>query len=134
MKKLSFLLLPFLGMLVWTACQNARGSYIDLSTGERIKLEKDEQTGRMINAETKKPVYIYVNSNSHDTIYGKTGAVINGHVIKAEDGTYKYDEDYTAKRDDDYVKKIDEDGDVKIKTGDKKIKIDGKTGERKTKK
>ena len=30
-------------------------------------------------------------------------------------------------------KKVDEDGDVKIETKDKKIKVDGETGERKVK-
>jgi hypothetical protein len=35
---------------------------------------------------------------------------------------------------DDYKMKVEKDGDVKIKDGDKKTKIDGETGEKKVKK
>ena len=67
--------------------------------------------------------------------------MINGHVIKLEDGKYKYDglkvkldEDGDFKiKDGDYKRKVEADGDIKIKDGDKTKKIDGETGEVKNK-
>ena len=117
---------------IWSACDNADDRYVDLSSGEKVKLEKDESTGLMVNAETKKPVYIYVDTKTNDTIYGATGKVINGYVVKTEDGKYKYegDDEYKIK-DGDYKKKVDGD-EVKIKDGDTKVKIED--GERKVKK
>ncbi|MGK2860575.1 MAG: hypothetical protein ACSLE0_01465 [Chitinophagaceae bacterium] len=128
-------------LLVFTGCKETRSGYYDLNKGERVDLVKDENTGLMVHAETKKPVDIYVNEETHDTIYGRTGKVINGNVIKLEDGKYKYedlkvkmDEDGDFKlKDGDYKRKEDADGDIKIKDGDTKIKIDGETGEVKRK-
>lgn len=111
----------------------------------------------MVHAETRKPVDLYVDTRSNDTIYGKTGKVINGSIRKSNSGTYTYvqanEGTYSAKGDvedgevkvkvedgeykiksGDYKKKVEKDGDIKIKDGDTKIKIDGKTGERKVKK
>jgi hypothetical protein len=97
--------------------------YYDLNRDKPVKLVKDENTGLMVDADTKQPVYIYVNTETKDTIYGPTGEVINGRVIKSEDGKYKYgdlkikqDEDGDFKlKDDDYKKKLDADGDAKNK-------------------
>ena len=36
----------------------------------------------MINTETHEPVYIYVDRETRDTIYGATGDVVNGHVVE----------------------------------------------------
>ena len=126
------------GLLIFAGCkEGSKSGYYDLNKGERVSLVKDEKTGLMVNAETKKPVYIYVNEETKDTIFGETGKVINGNIIKLEDGKYKY-EDLKVKLDDDgefklkdgdYKKKVDADGDIKIKDGDRKTKIDGKTGE-----
>lgn len=122
--------------------------YIDLGSGNRIDVEKDPKTGYMVNAETGKPVDIYVDTHTEDTLYGRTGTVINGKVKKNgekfeyEDDSFTYkDEDYKLKvendgykeKDEDYKMKVEKDGDIKIKDGDKKIKIDGETGERKVK-
>ena len=139
---------------IWTlpAC-NADARYVDPNTGKALNLEKDPQTGLMVDKETRKPVPLYVDTQTHDTIYGKTGKVVNGHVRKGDDGTYSYievetrsggsdegdakvkrtDDEYKIKQGD-YKKEVEKDGDVTIKNGDTKIKIDGKTGERKVKK
>ena len=86
----------------------------------------------MINTETNEPVYIYVDTKTKDTIYGRTGEVINGHVYVTSDGKYKYDGDDEYKiKYGDYKKKVDGD-EVKIKDGDTKIKIED--GEKKVKK
>jgi hypothetical protein len=134
MKKI--LLIAMTGLLVlWTSCNNADAHYIDLNTGKTIKLEKDE-SGDMINAKTREPVYIYVDTRTHDTIYGKNGKIINGHVIRTGDSSYSYDADVKTggeAKNGDYKIKVEEDGDIKIKNGDSKTKIDGKTGEKKTK-
>ncbi len=146
MKILSFFALSLCLGALTTGCSDSDQRYIDLETGKHINVVKDSTSGEMINAETKEPVVIYVDTDSKDTIYGKTGMVINNHVMKTDEGKYKYvsneiepdkiktDEDGSYKiKDGDYKKKVEKDGDVKIKDGDTKIKIDGKTGEKKIK-
>jgi len=125
MKKHLFLISISASVLL-TACKEDR--YVDLTSGEAIKLEKDEATGLMVQTDTRKPVYIYVDTKTHDTIYGATGKVINGSVVKTEDGKYKYDGDDEYKiKDGDFKKKVDGD-EIKIKDGDTKIKTeDGET-------
>jgi hypothetical protein len=135
---------------VWTACSDSKadGRYIDLGTGKTIELVKDEKTGLMIDAETGKPVRMYVDTKTQDTIWGRSGKVINGYVEKNDEGRYVYinpdddDSDYKFKRDgvgykkkagDDYKVKVEDDGDYKIKNGDKKVKVDAETGEKKVK-
>ena len=137
MKTLSILAL--LGFAVLSSCDND-ARYRDLNTGKKVELVKDESTGLMVDADTRKPVYIYVDTETNDTIYGRTGRVINGRVVRVGD-EWKYDNDAEVSirtsgdgnADGDYKKKVEKDGDVKIKDGDTKIKIDGETGERKVK-
>lgn len=121
------------------SCADQNAHYIDLETGKHITVAKDSTNGVMVNKETGEPVAIYVDTDTKDTIYGKTGKVINNHVIKTEDGKYSYDaqdnepESYKIK-DGDYKKKVEKDGDVKIKDGDSKVKVDGDNGNKKEKK
>lgn len=133
--------------LFGVACnQEPEGEYVDLNTGKTIEVVKDEESGYMVNADTKKPVYLYVNTAKKDTFYGRTGKKVNNHVIY-EGGEYRYDDDdyvykngdYKIKTDDDDVKVKDgdykmktDDGDVKIKDGDNKVKTE-KDGDSKTK-
>lgn len=140
-KVISILSAAVLIGMVW-GCSDTKDRYVDLSTGKAIELEKDGQTGIMVDKETGQPVYIYVDTKKGDTIHGKTGKVINGHVVMGHNKTYVYDEDEKLEvdnsgaveyKDGDYKVEVEKDGDIKIKNGDKKVKIDGKTGERKTK-
>jgi hypothetical protein len=114
-------------LVYFTGCDtDNRDHYIDLETGKTISVEKDSTAGYIINAETRKPVDIYVNTKTHDTIYGKTGEVINNHVSKHPDGRYTYEPAVELKvADGDYKEKVQDDGDIKIKDGDTKIKIEG---------
>lgn len=141
----------------WQACDsNAR--YVDPNTGNALNLREDSTTGLLVDAETGAPVSLYVDTKTNDTIYGKTGKVVNGKVTRNEtDGkvVYVYTDvdnnaayqnksgetkeqyengEYKLKRGDDYKKEVEKDGDITIKDGDTKIKIDGETGERKVKK
>ena len=124
----------------FTGCDN-KETFVDLETGKTITVVKDSTTGYMINAETKQPVGLYVNTKTNDTIYGRTGKVINNLVIKTPDGKYTYTDESEIKvkvegdgsGDGDYKKKVDGDGDVKIKDGDTKIKIEA-DGDKKIKK
>jgi hypothetical protein len=132
MKKI-FLFAILGSAVVWSACESNE-RYLDLETGEKVELVKDDATGLMVNAETKKPVYIYVDTKTKDTIYGKTGKVINGSVVLV-DGKYIYQDDVLTAESEtgDYKRKVEKDGDIKIKDGDTKTKIDGETGEKKVK-
>ena len=118
MKQLLFFFGAF--VMIFTSCKRDR--YYDLTAGKYVDLEKDEKTGRMIN--------MYVDTERKDTIYGATGDVVNGHVVKINDGKYDLDDEYKIKYGD-YKKKVDGD-EVKIKDGDTKIKIED--GEKKVKK
>jgi hypothetical protein len=113
--------------ILLTACNQHR--YVDLTSGTHIDLEKDEN-GKMVDSKTHKPVYMYVDTKTNDTIYGATGEVINGHIVKTSDGKFKYDGDDEYKGDN-YKVKVEGD-EMKIKDGDKKIKIED--GEKKVKK
>ena len=136
--KRNFFIMVLVLSVGFIACDND-ARYVDLGTGKTVKLVKNDE-GLMVNEETKKPVLIYVDTKENDTIYGKTGKVINGHISKTGDNNYTYnadislDEDGEYKiKDGDYKMKVESDGDIKIKDGDTKTKIDGETGEKKTK-
>jgi hypothetical protein len=132
MKKLSsFIIIASIAFTV-VSCEN-KARYIDLNTGKEVELVKDETSGLMVNKETKQPVEIYVDTKNNDTIYGKTGKVINGEVRKSDGNVYVWSGAYEYKNGDMKVE-VEKDGDIKIKDGDSKIKIDGETGEKKVKK
>ncbi|MDZ4795046.1 MAG: hypothetical protein SGI83_12265 [Bacteroidota bacterium] len=143
MKKLLGLLTFSVLVAIGWACSDSKDRFVDLSTGKSIEIEKDGVTGFMVNKETGEVPYIYVDTKKKDTIYGKTGKVINGHVVLGSDNKYVYDEDEKLEidanggveyKDGDHKTEIEKDGDVTIKDGDNKVKIDGETGERKVKK
>lgn len=119
MKKL--LLTTVATIVLLSACKQPR--YYDLTAGRYIELEKDEKTGLMVSSTTHEPVYIYVDTRTNDTIYGATGKVINGYVIRTSDGKYNFDEEEYKVKNDDYKKKVEGD-EAKVKTDDKKIKTD----------
>ena len=108
-------------IILLAACKQQR--YYDLTAGRYVELEKDEKSGLMVNANTQEPVYMYVDTRTNDTIYGATGQVINGYVIKTSDGKYKFDEEEYKVKNDEYKKKV-EGNEAKVKTDDKKIKTD----------
>ena len=142
MKKLLSLFSAGALVAILAGCADSKDRYLNLSTGKAVEIEKDAKTGVWIDKETKEPVYIYVDTKKKDTIYGKTGEVINGHVVLAGDNKYVYDGDEKLKigndgsveyKDGDYKVKVEADGDMKKKDGDRKVKTDGKTGEVKVK-
>jgi hypothetical protein len=136
------------------SCQNSQSRYFDLNTNKYIDLKKDSVSGYMMNSKTGEPVDVYVDTETHDTIYGTTGEIVNGKVHKTDEGKWivKMDGDeYKAKSEsensakvkiegDEYKEKSgtrtvkEEDGDIKIENGKTQVKIDGKTRERKVKK
>lgn len=134
MKAVFVAITGLVAVCLWSGCKS-QDRYFDLNTGKSVELEKDPKTGLMVRTDTKNPVEIYVDTKTNDTIYGPTGKVINGHVVKLGDSKYKYEDgEYKIKNDEaDYKKKVEKDGDIKIKDGDTKIKIDGETGEKKVK-
>lgn len=117
-----------------TGCKE-NGRYVDPNTGRTLSLVKDENSGLMVDETTKKPVYIYVDTETKDTINGATGKSVNGGV-SYNDGKYTLRSETEAMevKSGDYKMEVEKDGDIKIKDGDSKIKIDGETGETKVKK
>lgn len=124
------------------SCTHKADEYVDLSTGKTVYLVKDSTTGYMVNKETHKAVYLYVNPTTHDTFYGRTGAKVNGEIRLSDDKVYLYngDDDFTYKEgefkpkatgdgtlkagDEDVKVKVQSDGDIIIKKGDYKKKIE----------
>jgi len=151
MKKMMFLF-SGIAALAFTSCNSDNDRYLDLNTGEYVDMRTDSTSGLMVNAASGEPVEIYVDTKSRDTIYGRTGKVVNGSVIHTSGGKWEVKQDGdefkavngdekvksedgdTKTKDGSVTKKVDKDGDVKIEDGNKTIKIDGETGERKVKK
>jgi hypothetical protein len=154
MKKLSYAIVALAALV--QSCNTSDNRYIDLNTGKTVHLEKEASSGLLVDTATKKHVKLYVDTKSGDTIWGRTGEVVNGkvHRIKRDNGeyTFTYGDDRSADepkserssgtdqhdgehkvKNGDYKKEVEKDGDVIIKDGNKKIKIDGETGERKVK-
>lgn len=116
--------------LLFTACNNNDAKYRNLQTGEKVYIVKSD-SGEAIDSISGKPVEFYVDLDTKDTIYGKTGVVVNNKVIKNADGVYvlnepepKSDVEQLLESGEDVKIKVDGDK-MKIKTDDKKIKIDG---------
>jgi|GEM_PF-2680789 len=90
-------------------------SYLDLSSGQTIEIWYDVAGLRTLNKKTGATVEFYVNTTTNDTVFGKGKYVVNGYMIRAGDGKWKFDDG-----------KLKVDGDeLKLKIGDQKLKIDG---------
>ena len=72
------------------SCSGNAYRYVDLNTGKRINVIRDTTTGYRIDAETKEPLVVYYDSKTKDTLYGKTGEVINNKVV-VRNGKYYYE-------------------------------------------
>ena len=129
----------YLGLLLIVAAtltiSKTNAQLVDLSTGKTVTLVKHAGNGMMLNTETQRPVHIYIDAATNDTIYGRTGEVINGKVIRKANGGFGYDDgdylfdqgEYRLKRESDsagYKKKIQSDGDVKVKYDNYKRKVE----------
>ena len=132
------------------SCSGNNARYIDINTGKSITVVKDSATGYMLNTETRQPLVVYYDTQTKDTLYGPTGEVINNKVMRTPDGKYYYEVPKPAEvkqkaltddeiykdllKNGDYKKKVENDGDIKIKHGDTKTKVDGETGKKTVKK
>jgi hypothetical protein len=98
--------------------QVSDASYVNLSTGDPVTIVKDEGQGVYVYSDTKKPIerdIFFVDVNSRDTLYGTKGVVVNNAIIKSDVGAWTLNESM-----------VERDGDeIKIKTADGKLKIDG---------
>jgi hypothetical protein len=102
-------------------------SYVSLTTKKPVKVKKDVTRGYVVDYETNEPLnYYFYNPATRDT-FDWSGNVVNGYLMRGNDGAYKLDESR-------WRVKVDSDGDIKAKDGDDtKIKIDASTGEAKIK-
>src|ERR1044071_5099973 len=103
--------------------------FTDLETGQPVELMKDEETGYVLEAESGEPLDFYINMNTMDTFYGRTGTVVNKAIFQNETGYYELDED-KIRREDDQMKVVGTD-DTAAPTamdtgvGNTEIKVDG---------
>ncbi|MGV3508803.1 MAG: hypothetical protein ACO1N7_05885 [Sphingobacteriaceae bacterium] len=101
-----------------TGMDVAEASYVNLSTGEPVTVIHDTEKGQYVYSDTKQPVesdLFFVDVNTRDTLYGTTGVVVNNAIIKSPEGTWTLNEEM-----------VERDGEeIKIKTADGKLKIDG---------
>lgn len=153
--KISGLLAGFAVIIMMISCNNHKARFLDLNSDKYIEVTKDSVTGQMVNSKTGVPVDVYVDTKTHDTVYGATGETVNGRVYKNAEGQWlvkpeadqykaKSEGENTAKvkaegdefkyKDGDYTIKKGSDGDIKIENGKTQTKINGKTGERTVKK
>ena len=132
--KMKIMIAAIASMAILQSCSSGEGEYVDLNSGKKIRVEKNDETGFMVNAETQKPVYLYVDPEKRDTFYGRTGKVVNNDISRNDNGMFMYtgDDDYVYKNGD-YKLKAEEDGDYKIKDGDYKLKVE-EDGDMKVKK
>jgi hypothetical protein len=79
MKQIISICLIIIIAAFWQAC-DSESRYIDPNTGSSLNLREDTATGLMVDKETGKPVSMYVDTKNDDTIYGRTGKVINGKI------------------------------------------------------
>jgi hypothetical protein len=121
-------------VLVIAACQNPDQNqerianegpstsqrYIDPNTGAPVDLYYNAHEKMTYNRETNKPVDLYVNT-SGDTVYGKGRFVVNGYIIRGEDGIFRLDNS-RVEMDGDELKIIGDNGKLKIDDGEMKFK------------
>jgi hypothetical protein len=89
--------------------------YRDLNSDEIIDIWYDASGLRTLNKKTGAPVEFYINTNTNDTVFGRGRFIVNGYVIKGENGKWKLND-----------AKVKVDGDeLKVKVGDQKLKVDG---------
>lgn len=141
-QRLGFLLTALLALTV----SISKAQYIDLSTGQSVELVKHQGNGMMLDVKTQRPVYLYINNQTGDTMYGRTAAVVNGKLTKSSTGAFMFeDEDgyiykdgeYRMKTEADsagYRRKMQSDGDVKVKYDGykRKVESDGDVKEKET--
>jgi len=120
-----FAVLTASAAVIFVSCASKeKGAYIDLRTGNEITIERDMSSGAWVNSKTGEPVYIYVDKEKRDTIYGKSGIVINGHVVQSG-GQWWYDQDLQEAPDVGHKVKVEDDGDTKVKFDNgQKVKLD----------
>jgi len=120
MKTLVLLFIGATAIIVAESCNRAEARFLDLTSGERVELVEDSETGMMVDKETRQPVRLYVDTKTRDTIWGPTGEVVNGMVVRTSSGEWKYKNEQTGEK---YKMEVEKDGDYKIKSGeDAKIK------------
>ncbi len=106
--------------------------YIDLRTHKEVTVRIDTVRGQIVNSETNDPIDLFVEPDTHDTIYGMTGSIVNNDLIHDPSGDIKVDtvkinapEPATttpAAQDDENYKEKRTANKTKIKTDDVKIK------------
>lgn len=96
----------------------SEASYVNLSTGEPVTIVRDSEKGYYVYSDTKQPIeddIFFVDVNTRDTLYGTKGVVVNTAIIKSPEGSWTLNESMVEREGDD----------IKIKTADGKLKIDG---------
>lgn len=98
--------------------QVSNASYVNLNTGEPVTIVRDTEKGYYVYSDTREPIendLFFVDVNTRDTLYGKTGVVVNNAVIKSPSGSWTLNESMVERNGEE----------IKVKTADGKLKIDG---------
>jgi hypothetical protein len=109
------------------------GPYTDLSTGQTVELRKDEKTGYVVYVATGEPIDFYIDMNTLDTFFGRSGTVVNNMILYTDENRYMLD-DAEVKWDGEELKILGADGSKEKLEGDEyksksadgsKVKQDG---------
>lgn len=65
--------------------------YIDLKTRQYVTVRIDTIRGEVVNSETNEPINLFVEPETHDTIYGLTGNIVNNNLIHDASGDFRVD-------------------------------------------
>lgn len=108
---------------------NPEADYIDLNTGQQVKLQVDTVTRYIVFKETYQPVQFFIDPTTQDT-FDMKGQNVSDVLIKTE-GKYMVDETkWKIKRqaDGDWKMKDGEGNKIKVDPNDDKIKIKSADG------
>ena len=65
--------------------------YIDINTGQPIKIRYDRTQRTTYDNQSNKPVDFYVNATTGDTLYGRGQYIVNGFLLNNPRGSWSLD-------------------------------------------
>lgn len=72
---------------------NPSASYVDLSSGKKVRLRVDTVTKYIVNEVTNQPIMYYIDPTTNDT-FDRQGRIVNRALRRGSSGDYTVDESY----------------------------------------